>query len=63
MIRTGEDVAFARRTIEERLRGKIWRELTKDEAMASRYLSRKFVTADADGKNRAVSDFSHLSTH
>jgi hypothetical protein len=63
-IRTGEeDVAFARRTIEGRLRGNIWRELTKDEAMASRYLSREFVSADADGKKRSVSDFSLLSTH
>jgi hypothetical protein len=49
------------RTIDERLRGKIWRELTKDEAISSRYLSREFVTADADGKKRSVSDFSPLT--
>jgi hypothetical protein len=40
-IGTGEeDVAVTRRTIDEMLRGKIWRELTKDEVIASSYVSR-----------------------
>jgi hypothetical protein len=58
-----EDAEFVRTTIEDRLVGRIWREIPQEEALASHFLSREFVTIDTDGKRRSVSDLAHLSNH
>jgi hypothetical protein len=58
-----EDAEFVRAMIENRLAGRVWREIPQEEALASRYLSCEFVGTDTDVKRRSVSDLAHLADH
>lgn len=49
--------------IAKRLRQRVWRELSAEEASKQKFVSREFITRDSDGKARAVADLSHLSNH
>jgi hypothetical protein len=49
--------------IEKRLAGRIWDEISATDARAEAFVSREFITRDADGKPRSVSDFGRLSDH
>jgi hypothetical protein len=58
-----ENAYFMRTTIEDRLVGRIWREVPPEESLTTLFLSREFVTTDTDGNRRSVSDLAQLSNH
>jgi hypothetical protein len=58
-----EDSLLMEEVIAERLVGCTWEELTPAQARSAKYVSREFVSRDADGAGRSVGDFSHLSDH
>jgi hypothetical protein len=47
----------------ERIAGRIWEELTPEQARSAKYVSREFVARDTEGAGRSIEDFSHLSDH
>jgi hypothetical protein len=60
---TRQTLMFMVEVIEKRLVGRIWDEISAMEARAEGFLSREFITHNADGKPRSVDDFGHLSDH
>jgi Reverse transcriptase (RNA-dependent DNA polymerase) len=58
-----EDSLLMEEVIAERLAGRMWEELTPEQARSAKYVSRVFVARDADGAGRSVGDFSQLSDH
>jgi hypothetical protein len=57
------DAEFSHNTIEERIRTRVWMELTPEEARESRYMCRELIHQDSDWRRTSVSDLSHLSKH
>jgi hypothetical protein len=49
--------------IEERLKQRIWKELSEEEAGNRLFVSREFIAYNADSKPLSVADLSHLSDH
>lgn len=47
----------------KRLKMRVWRELSKEEAAQQDFVSREFITWDSSGNARATADLSHLSDH
>jgi hypothetical protein len=58
-----QDVLLVEEVIAERLAGRIWEELTPEQAKSAMYVSRGFVARDADNAGPSGGDFSHLSDH
>jgi hypothetical protein len=58
-----EDSLVMQGVIEKRLKQRIWKELSEEEAGNCLFVSREFIAYHADSKPRSVADLSHLSDH
>jgi hypothetical protein len=57
------DSLVMKKIIKKRLKERVWRELSDEEAVKSLFVSREFIAYNADSKPRSVADLSHLSGH
>ena len=60
---TAEEIAFAKGTIEKRLRERVWVEIPAQHPLKSEYLSTAFIARGNSRNLPAVAGFHHLSTH
>jgi hypothetical protein len=49
--------------IEKRLKGHIWRALSREQGRREQYASREFMVHNTDGTLRGVAELSHISVH
>jgi hypothetical protein len=58
-----EDSFLMEEVIAKTLAGRVWEDLTPEQAKSAKFVKREFVARDADGAGLSVWDFSHLPDH
>lgn len=60
---TSEEQEFAEGIISKRLEERVWKELSKEDALSLPYISTEFIAHVNNGKVRAVAGLHHFSSH